>query len=348
MMISGNSYLSPLSRMAPTSIQPKLVPTADQVGPSDVMRFTGESPETEFKPAKINPFGQFRVGVCFALALVGLGGSVLSASSEAFSMDRSQPQAQVQVKAPAAEMGPLLDEWLVAGQKTAPPVAKVVAPPAFQPSEPVTQKGDYVAHGVNFSQLLSNEEFTDSKAATSQEIQQFLESKESFLADFEVDSLKASEVLVQVAQEEGINPWLLVTTLEKENSMVSRQNQPKQHVMKAAMGYGHTDGGKRVGRNNNFENQIRKGASLLRQLYDEGQQQDFPRSMKVDFGKRTIKVRNAASYALMRYTPHTVDTSLGKVGGGNYLFRHILEDFTQQSAELRLPQLQGELIARTD
>ena len=334
--------------MAPSSIRPKLNPASDAVAVGDVVSLTPASSEAEVKPTKVSVFGQFRVGLCLALSLVGAGAGMLSSSSEAASMDHLPSQAQVQVKAPAAEMGPLLDEWLVAGQKTAPPVAKVVAPPAFQPSEPVTQKGDYVAHGVNFSQLLSNEEFTDSKAATSQEIQQFLESKESFLADFEVDSLKASEVLVQVAQEEGINPWLLVTTLEKENSMVSRQNQPKQHVMKAAMGYGHTDGGKKVGRNNNFENQIRKGASLLRQLYDEGQQQDFPRSMKVDFGKRTIKVRNAASYALMRYTPHTVDTSLGKVGGGNYLFRHILEDFTQQSAELRLPQLQGELIARTD
>lgn len=337
--------------MAPSSILPKLSPVRDIVGAvGDVVSLTGPSPEAEVKPTKVSVSGQFRAGVCLALSLVGAGAGVLTVPSEAASADSSRPpvQAQVQVKAPAVEMGPLVDEWLVAGQKPAPPVAQVVEVPAFRPSKPVTQKGDYVAHGVNFSQLLSNEEFTNIKAATSQQIQQFLESKESFLAEFEVDSLKASEVLVQVAQEEGINPWLLVTTLEKENSMVSRQNRPKQHVMKAAMGYGHTDGGKKVGRNNNFENQIRKGASLLRELYDEGQQKDFPRSMKVDFGKRTIKVRNAASYALMRYTPHTVDTSLGKVGGGNYLFRHILEDFTQQSSELRPPQLQAEMVARAD
>ena len=232
--------------------------------------------------------------------------------------------------------------------KVAPaPVQPDPVSPAFVPADPVIQKGDYVAHGVNFSQLLSNREFTDTQAATSQEIQQFLESKNSFMADFEVDSLKASEILVQVAQEKGINPWLLVTTMEKENSMVSRQHQPRQGVMNSAMGYGHTDHGKKTGRHNSFENQIRRGASLLHDLYTEGQQQSFPHSMKVDFGKRTIKVRNAATYALMRYTPHTVDTSLRKVGGGNYLFRNILEDFTQQSADLQ-QSLNGELIASSD
>jgi hypothetical protein len=339
--------------MTPSTIKPR--PVENDVPAGDSLLLSGQAAETESPPTRLNVPGQFRVGLCLALTLVGLGGSVFSVNSEAASTSTlSSTQAQVQIKAATPEVRPLVEEgWLLAGQsaQSAPveEILKVEAPPppAFQPARPVTQKGDYVAHGVNFSQLLSNEEFTHSTAATSEEIQRFLESKDSFLAEFEVDSVQASQLLVQVAQEEGVNPWLLVTTLEKENSMVSRQSQPKQHVMKAAMGYGHTDKGNRAGRNNNFENQIRKGASLLRQLYDEGQQQAYPRSMKVDFGKRTIKVRNAASYALMRYTPHTVDTSLRKVGGGNYLFRHILEDFTEQSAALRLP-MNGELVAQGD
>jgi len=308
-----------------------------------------QQPEAEVKarPSPPNLASQFRVGLCLALSTVGAVAAVVPSLSEA---SQKVSMAQVQVQRQPQEKAPNLTEgWLLAGPSVTQSSVEEIKlppppPPAFRPSKPVTQKGDYVAHGVNFSHLLTDAEFVDTTAATSQDIQAFLEDKNSFLAEFEIDGLKASDMIVEVAQQEGVNPWLVVTTMEKENSMVSRQRQPKKGVMNAAMGYGHTDGGNVAGKRNNFENQIRRGVALLKELYDEGRQQEFPKKMKVDFGKRKIQVRNAATYALMRYTPHTVDTSLRKVGGGNYLFRHILEDFTQQAADLRAP-LSGTLIA---
>ena len=46
-------------------------------------------------------------------------------------------------------------------------------------------------------------------------------------------------------------------------------------------------------------------------------------------GKHKVQIDNAATLALFRYTPHTVDTGLKVVGGGNYRFRKVLEEFTQ-------------------
>ena len=204
----------------------------------------------------------------------------------------------------------------------------------FQLSEPAPQRGDYQAHGVNFSQLVSNQEFSDSTAIDAQQLQNFLDERNSFLADYEIKGQSAASLVVEIALQERINPWILVTTLEKENSLVSRQRTPGESVLGAAMGYGHTDTGKRTGSNNNLEKQLRRGARLLKKLYQEGLEQKFPQTLRVDFGKRNIPIRNAATYALMRYTPHTVDTSLRKVGGGNYLFRNVLEDFVISAASL--------------
>lgn len=86
-------------------------------------------------------------------------------------------------------------------------------------------------------------------------------------------------------------------------------------------GFAYNDGGNKASKSSNFLYQPDKGAELLKDLYQEGQRLTFPRQMKVNDGHKTITVRNAATYALMRYTPHTTDTKLSRVGGGNSLFR---------------------------
>ena len=328
--------LSPLTRTSPR----------DKVEEEPLQPMDVASLGTTVEPAERRSGGslglQFKVGLSLALSCAGALAGVLTTSAPA-GADTRVPQAQVQIKAPEAvePLSPGLgnQEWLLAGQKATPLVKEVVvqAPPAlvsFVPAEPVAQKGDYVKHGVNFSQLLSDAEFTSVDGVTVEMIQEFLESKDSFLANYKVDDEPASEVILRVAQEQKVSPWIVLTTLEKENSMVSRRKVPGNGVLKSAMGYGYTDSGNRAGKRSNFESQLNKGVGLLRQLFEEGQQQSFPKTLKVDYGKRSIPVRNAATYALMRYTPHTVDTGLRQVGGGNYLFRRVLENFTQDAMTL--------------
>lgn len=189
---------------------------------------------------------------------------------------------------------------------------------------PPTHKGDYVSHGVNYSALMSDEEFTDAKAMTTQNIQDYLDVKGSFLAHYEQDGESAASIIAAAAQEAHINPRVILATLEKENHLLSRTRTPERWVMRSAMGFAYSDGGGTAGRHSNFRYQVEGGARLLRQLYDEGADVKFPTARSVDYGHRTVKVNNAATWALLRYTPHTRDTHLRQVGGGNHLFVQVM------------------------
>lgn len=207
----------------------------------------------------------------------------------------------------------------------APAQAQAPQKPAYAGKVPV-QPGDYQKYGVNFSQILTDADYENDKALSEVQIQQLFEHMDSFLATYQVNGETAAQMVARIARENKINPWLLLTTLEKESSMVSRTQAPSPAKLKAAMGYGYHDGGGRP-RGSSLSFQLEKGAELLRDLYQDARAESFPKTIKVDYGQRNLKVRNAATLALMRYTPHTVDTKLDKVGGGNYLFRMVLDRF---------------------
>lgn len=273
------------------------------------------------------------------LTTIGMGalclfGSLVATVTAHDNNPPPKPSATYEVVFKAPEPG--LDGWLLGpgGPKSA--VTSVTIPdnpPQFTLSQPAAAKHDYQKHGVNFSQLISNQEFTDTTALDSAGIQKFLESRGSFLADFEENGRSAAQILSATARESGLNPYVLLTTLEKENSLISRQKTPNKALLAASMGYGYTDGGTYTAGANSFTGQVTKGAQLLSKLYSEAQGQTFPQKFSADYGKRKVQINNAATLALFRYTPHTVDTGLRQVGGGNYLFRNILEDFTRPTQD---------------
>jgi hypothetical protein len=279
-------------------------------------------PLDEVSLSAASPVARVR-GKLGGLALMGvsvlgsLGSFVASAAAQATQVKMAAPQPQAatlkeMVSASATE------GWRVSGASDTARI-KVLTTPA-------TQRGDYVRHGVNFSHLVSDAEFTDTTSTRQQDIQSYLEEVESWLADTPVDGQRyAAEVIFTTAKTYNLNPWVLLATLEKETSLVSRTAPPSHKTLRKSMGFGYDDGGSTAGKQSNFLYQLEKGAALLGDLYSEGQQMSFPCKMKVDYGKKSIVVRNAATYALIRYTPHTVDTKLARVGGGNFLFRKHME-----------------------
>lgn len=228
-----------------------------------------------------------------------------------------------------------VDGWIVAGaalKDVAAPATLPDKPPAAEPfklSEPKAAKHDYVKHGVNFSQLVSDKEFTDTTALDVIGVQAFLEDQNSFLADYKENKTSAAQIIFEASQKAGLNPYVLLTTLEKESSLITRQKRPKEGLMAASMGYGYTDGGTYTAGAKSFSGQVNKGAALLGKLFKESQSHTFPMKFKADYGKHKVQIDNAATLALFQYTPHTVDTGLKVVGGGNYRFREVLEDFTR-------------------
>ncbi|MEW6283683.1 MAG: hypothetical protein AB1758_34045, partial [Candidatus Eremiobacterota bacterium] len=221
-----------------------------------------------------------------------------------------------------------LDGWLLASLPP-PREAPVASPLGLTPPRAVTRpspsKGDYVKHGVNFSHLLEDAEFERWDAATAEDLQFYLEQTGSFLAEYQQDGRTAAQIIAGAARDHEVNPWVILATLEKESSLVSHTGKPPRGRLKSAMGFGFDDGGSHPGKKTSFAFQVERGTALLRELFEEGRQMSFPRKMTVDFGQRKLTVRNAATHALMRYTPHTTDTSLPRTGGGNYLFRKHFE-----------------------
>lgn len=314
-----------------TPLQRRLVPRI-ATSPGD----PGDRLELSNSPAASAPKSQVstRSLPLQRLTTIGLAGlclfGALVAEVSGHSVESKPAQAPtVQERMPKApEIG--VDGWILGDSHLAKPAT---LPEPFRLSPPTAAKHDYQKHGVNFSQLISNQEFTDTTALDAIGIQAFLEDRNSFLADYKEDGVEAAQILFESASKSGVNPFVLLATLEKESSLVTRQKEPKERQLAASMGYGYTDGGNYTGGAKSFRRQVDKGAELLGTLYQEAQAQTFPMKFRADYGKHEVQIDNAATLALFRYTPHTVDTGLKVVGGGNYRFRKVLEEFTQPTQQ---------------
>jgi len=261
------------------------------------------------------------------------GALVAEVSGQAVESKVYNPPAVQELMPKSPEIG--VDGWIIgdSGAKTvAFPAALPDKPPTLEPfklSKPAEAKHDYKKHGVNFSQLISDKEFTDTSALDAIGVQAFLEDQNSFLSEYKEDGVSAAQIIFDASRDAGLNPFVLLTTLEKESSLITRQKQPKEGLMAASMSYGYTDGGTYTAGAKSFRRQVTKGAELLARLFKEAQSQTFPTKFKADYGKHKVQLDNAATLALFQYTPHTVDTGLKVVGGGNYRFRKVLEEFTK-------------------
>lgn len=290
------------------------------------------APETGLEAEPEKSLAARGFGIALAvLASLPVGGALFAAvpsTVEAATISQTIPAPQS--SSARALSSPVVSPPLSSPSQPAGPAAPSPAPPPAAavkaaPRRPAVQKGDFVAHGVNFSALMTDEEFLDSESLTASQIQGLFEKSGSFLATFYEQGRSAATIVADAAHDHGINPRVLLATLEKENSLVSRPTKPANWVLRSAMGYAYNDGGGTAGRHSTFSSQVDQGAQLLRNLFTEGQQGHLPQQMQVDYGRRVIRVNNAATYALMRYTPHTIDTNLGQVGGGNYLFGKVME-----------------------
>ncbi len=183
----------------------------------------------------------------------------------------------------------------------------------------------------NYSLLLTNSEFGFNGQMTSQEIQDFFEhtpyGNKTPLAEHTEGDKTAAEMIYDAAKEADVNPQLIMARLQVEQGLISRTAAVGEHSLDWALGVGATDKG-RIEEYRGFGNQVAGAAQTLRRLYDEYEPGDEDHStVGINYGDDTIKPENAATYALFRYTPHTIDTELGKTGGGNYLFMNVWNRF---------------------
>lgn len=230
----------------------------------------------------------------------------------------------------------------------------------------------------NPNELISDSQFSDTKSMSGAgAIQKFLESKSSVLANTSPDfltmlrepqntSLKealedphpnkdtlrtAAELIWDASQSSGINPQVVLVTLNKEQGLITGNFAPDrvQRSLDYAMGFGCPDSGGCGETYKGFYHQLFGGLdaegsrylgsvkSLMRSFTTPGGRGPFYNGGAAKVGdtivlgntlggyegvqaQQTITIKNSATAALYRYTPH--------VFNGNYnFFRYFKEWF---------------------
>ena len=190
-------------------------------------------------------------------------------------------------------------------------------------------KADGVLSAFYASRLVSDDAFFDTGAMTAASVQTFFEKTpygtRSFLASERVASGELlSSALVRAATDRGINPIVLLVTLQKERGLVSKTTAPARHSIDYAFGCGCPDGGSCSTAYKGLDKQLACAADAFRRYADD-----------LDAGGTTIggfkpglatrvldgtKVTpaNRATAMLYTYTPW-----IQQGYGGNWLFWNI-------------------------
>lgn len=192
------------------------------------------------------------------------------------------------------------------------------------------------------SRIITDDAFVDGFDVTTREIQQFLEKKgENCEGDLCLKNYQdpdtdtsAARVIREASNEFGIDPRVIVVTLQKENSLITEE-EPEEWQYRTAMGYGCPEGEDCEADFFGFSNQVNLATNLLRAGYDRACG-DFISHWKwqmnpqwtagnvVEVDGRPTYIGNCATASLYNYTPHRVDSAWRHVDNqyfyGNYNF----------------------------
>ena len=187
----------------------------------------------------------------------------------------------------------------------------------------------------NANNLISDGAFVDVNKMGAGSIQSFLERRGSFLKDYSENGRMAAAIIYDAAHGYGdasgningiainsstgtVNPEVILVTLQKEQSLISRTSRD-DNALRKAMGYGCPDSGGCNSAYAGFTKQVENAAWQLRYNYERAQGHgfsDYQVGQSFSFsdwnGQHSGRYDNRATAALYRYTPH--------VYNGNYNF----------------------------
>ena len=198
--------------------------------------------------------------------------------------------------------------------------------------------------------LVSDAAFFDLAAVTVADVQTFLEEtpydKRSFLADLRLPSgeLVATRI-VEAAQTRGLNPIVLLATMQKEAGLISRSVRPSDHRVNFAFGCGCSDGNSCSPAFRGLDKQLECAADQLAEynadLVEKG---STISGWAVGMSKKSLEgtsvvPANRATAALYTYTPWVLRGT-----GGNWLFWNLWRRYAtafSYTEGLRLPFNEG-------
>ncbi len=156
--------------------------------------------------------------------------------------------------------------------------------------------------------IISDFEFNDFNSMDLYDIQYFLKKKKSFLANFKYKNKTAAQIIYEASQKYKINPKVLLTTLQKEQSLIQGRKKPKQYNLDWAMGFGMCDSCTRftkgIEKFKGFQKQIELGAKRLKEYIQNSNSFTFKQGLMYQIDKKDVMILNKATAALYNYTPH--------------------------------------------
>ena len=192
-----------------------------------------------------------------------------------------------------------------------------------------------VSASFNSSTLIPDGTFININRLDAGGIQRFLESKNSYLKNFSEGGRSAAQIIYDASHGVGdasgsingitinrstgtVNPQVLLVTLQKEQSLISKTTRD-DNALNKAMGYACPDSGGCNSRYAGFTKQVENAAWQFRYNYERAQghgYSDYQVGQSFCFddynGTHCGKFNNRATSSLYRYTPH--------VYNGNYNF----------------------------
>ncbi len=210
--------------------------------------------------------------------------------------------------------------------------------------------------------LIDNEIYLDNTAMTQPQIQDFLQSKKSSLATYYDQGINdtkpelASTIIYNAAQDWGINPRVILATLQKEQSLITKQS-PTYIDYRSAMGYGCPDSAACSTFYYGFANQVNVATYQFRYNYEAlkrnsgfvdgdgdyhrvgqfacsasthfysaplfpGNTVTFTRNVYISgTSDSTVVIANEATASLLCYTPHVGPYNVtGYSGSDNFVY----------------------------
>lgn len=159
--------------------------------------------------------------------------------------------------------------------------------------------------------LISDAEFINSTVLDAAGVQSFLNTKGGTrLRTFSENGRSAAQIIADAARSNGISPYVILATIQKEESLVE-SNYNFDFRVNWAMGYGVCDScsldDPDVARRHGFTNQVKSATEQLKWNYDywavnSNNPYHVGNTELID-GQRVTFVNRATS-ALYRYTPH--------------------------------------------
>ncbi|NTU66729.1 MAG: hypothetical protein HGB08_02270 [Candidatus Moranbacteria bacterium] len=163
-----------------------------------------------------------------------------------------------------------------------------------------------IEEGFNPVYVIKDSAFLRNDSMSEDDIQTFLDSyhkdlEKSHISKTEFDGKKAAFWIKKSADENSINPKLLLVKLQAERNLIKGEKSvdPTRDQLDWAMGVGVLDENTKLPQFQGLIIQINSAAKYFRQYYNESQGINLTHEVE---GK-PFKVLNAATYTLYKYTP---------------------------------------------